>query len=137
MFRINFKYSLLTFLGLVAFVCFAAAPAYSQTSDPQKVFVVNTTSTPVPTVAQGTTKVTGSILVGNTAAAPVVVRDVDAQVATHVGRKASDLVSLSGLFNNSGEIFSLRRGSTSMIARSFGRSFQWRVATLFIAMDLT
>ena len=77
MFRINFKYSLLTFLGLVALVCFAAAPAYSQTSDPQKVFVVNTTSTPVPTVAQGTTKVAGSILVGNTAAAPVVVRDVD------------------------------------------------------------
>jgi len=108
MFRINFKYSLLTFLGLVAFVCFAAAPAYSQTSDPQKVFVVNTTSTPVPTVAQGTTKVAGSILVGNTAAAPVVVRDVDAQVATHVGRKASDLVSLSGLFNNSGEIFFMR-----------------------------
>jgi hypothetical protein len=91
-------------LGLVAFALFASAPAYSQ----EKVLVTNTTSEPVPTVAQGTTKVAGTILVGNTAAAPALVRDVNAASATHLGRKASDMVSLSGLFNANGEIFFMR-----------------------------
>jgi hypothetical protein len=70
--------------------------------------VNNTASDPIPTVAQGVTNVAGTILVGNSAAAPAMVRDVDAAAATHLGRKASDMVSLSGLFNNSGEIFFLR-----------------------------
>ena len=104
MFRINFKNSLTALLGLAAFAIFAPAAAYSQ----DKVFVTNTTSEPVPTVAQGTTKVAGTILVGNTAAAPALVRDVNASSATHLGRKASEMVSLNGLFNNSGEIFFLR-----------------------------
>ena len=103
MLQIKFKNSLIASLGLVAFALFAA-PAYSQ----DKVIVTNTTSEPVPTVAQGTTKVAGTILVGNTAAAPALVRDVNAASATHLGRKASEMVSLSGLFNNNGEIFFLR-----------------------------
>jgi len=103
MFQIKFKNSLITLFGLVVFALFAA-PAYSQ----EKVIVTNSTSEPVPTVAQGTTKVAGTILVGNTAAAPALVRDVNAASATHVGRKASELVSLSGLFNNNGEIFFMR-----------------------------
>src|SRR4030095_13447109 len=100
MLQIKFKNSLITLFGLAAFALFAATPAYSQ----EKVLVTNTTSEPVPTVAQGTTKVAGTILVGNTAAAPALVRDVNAASATHLGRKASDMVSLSGLFNANGEI---------------------------------
>lgn len=104
MFQMKFKNSLIVLLGLVAFALFASAPAYSQ----EKVLVTNTTSEPVPTVAQGTTKVAGTILVGNTAAAPALVRDVNAASATHLGRKASEMVSLSGLFNATGEIFFMR-----------------------------
>ena len=103
MFQIKFKNSLITLFALAAFALFAA-PAYSQ----EKVIVTNSTSEPVPTVAQGTTKVAGTILVGNTAAAPALVRDVNAASATHLGRKASEIVSLSGLFNANGEIFFLR-----------------------------
>ena len=91
MFQMKFKNSLIVLLGLVAFALFTADPAYSQ----EKVLVTKTTSEPVPTVAQGTTKVAGTILVGNTAAAPAVVRDVNAASATHLGRKASEMVSLS------------------------------------------
>lgn len=104
MFQLKFKNSLIATLALVAFALFAPASAYSQ----DKVIVTNTTSEPVPTVAQGTTKVAGTITVGNTASAPALVRDVNAASATHVGRKASELVSLNGLFNNNGEIFFLR-----------------------------
>jgi len=104
MFQIKFKNSLITLFGLAAFALFAAVPAYSQ----DKVIVTNSTSEPVPTVAQGTTKVAGTILVGNTAAAPALVRDVNASSATHLGRKASEMVSLNGLFNASGEIFFMR-----------------------------
>ena len=104
MFQMKFRNSLIVLLGLVAFTLFASAPAYSQ----EKVLVTNTTSEPVPTVAQGTTKVAGTILVGNTAAAPALVRDVNAASATHLGRKASEMVSLSGLFNATGEIFFMR-----------------------------
>ena len=104
MFQIKLKNSLLALLGLAAFALFAPAPAYSQ----EKVFVVNSTSEPVPTVAQGTTKVAGTVQIGNTAAAPVLVRDVNASAATHLGRKASEMVSLSGLFDNSGTVFFLR-----------------------------
>jgi hypothetical protein len=103
MFQTKFKNSLIVLFALAAFALFAA-PAYSQ----EKVIVSNSTSEPVPTVAQGTTKVAGTILVGNTAAAPALVRDVNAASATHLGRKASEIVSLSGLFNNTGEIFFLR-----------------------------
>ena len=103
MFQIKFKNSLITLFVLAVFALFAA-PAYSQ----DKVIVTNSTSEPVPTVAQGTTKVAGTILVGNTAAAPALVRDVNAASATHLGRKASDMVSLSGNFNNAGEIFFMR-----------------------------
>jgi len=103
MFQIKFKNSLIALLGFVAFALFAA-PAYSQ----DKVIVSNSTSEPVPTVAQGTTKVSGTILVGNTAAAPALVRDVNAASATHLGRKASEMVSLSGNFNATGEIFFMR-----------------------------
>ena len=104
MFQIKFKNSLIASLGLVVFALFAHAPAYSQ----EKVLVINSTSEPVPTVAQGTTKVAGTILVGNTAAAPALVRDVNAASATHLGRKASEMVSLSGNFNATGEIFFMR-----------------------------
>lgn len=104
MFQIKFKNSLITLFGLAAFALFAAAPAYSQ----DKVIVTNSTSEPVPTVAQGTTKVAGTILVGNTAAAPALVRDVNIASATHLGRKASEIVNLSGLFNATGEIFFMR-----------------------------
>ena len=104
MFRTKFKNLLIALLGLAAFAIFAPAPAYSQ----EKVIVTNTTSEPVPTVAQGTTKVAGTVSIGNTAANPALVRDVNAQSLTHVGRKASEIVSLSGLFNNSGEIFFMR-----------------------------
>ena len=103
MFQIKFKNSLITLFALAAFALFAA-PAYSQ----DKVIVSNSTSEPVPTVAQGTTKVSGTILVGNTAAAPALVRDVNAASATHLGRKASEMVSLSGNFNATGEIFFMR-----------------------------
>ncbi len=104
MFQIKFKNSLIMLFALAAFALFAAAPAYSQ----DKVIVTNSTSEPVPTVAQGTTKVAGTILVGNTAAAPALVRDVNAASATHLGRKASEIVNLSGLFNANGEIFFMR-----------------------------
>ena len=104
MFKIEFKNSLITLFAIAAFALFAAVPAYSQ----EKVIVTNTTSEPVPTVAQGTTKVAGTILVGNTAAAPALVRDVNAASATHLGRKASEMVSLSGNFTTTGEIFFLR-----------------------------
>jgi len=103
MFQMKFKNSLITLFALAAFALFAA-PAYSQ----EKVIVSNSTSEPVPTVAQGTTKVSGTILVGNTAAAPALVRDVNAASATHLGRKASEMVSLSGNFNATGEIFFMR-----------------------------
>ena len=52
MFQIKFKNSLITLFGLAAFALFAAAPVYSQ----EKVIVTNSTSEPVPTVAQGTTE---------------------------------------------------------------------------------
>jgi len=104
MFQIKFKNSLRTLLCLATFAIFASVPAYSQ----EKVLVINTTAEPVPTVAQGTTKVAGTVLLGNTAAAPALVRDVNAASATHLGRKASEIVSLSGLFNASGEIFFMR-----------------------------
>jgi len=104
MFQIKFKNSLITLFALAAFALFAAPRAYSQ----DKVIVTNSTSEPVPTVAQGTTKVAGTILVGNTAAAPALVRDVNAASATHLGRKASEIVNLSGLFNANGEIFFMR-----------------------------
>ena len=104
MFQFKFKNFLIALLGLAAFAVFAPSPAYSQ----DKVIVTNTTSEPVPTVAQGTTKVAGTVLIGNTAAAPALVRDVNASSATHLGRKASEMVSLSGLFNTSGEVFLLR-----------------------------
>ncbi len=104
MFQIKFKNSLITLLSLVAFALFVHAPAYSQ----EKVLVTNTTSEPVPTIAQGTTKVAGTVTIGNTAAAPALVRDVNAASATHLGRKASEMVSLSGLFNATGEIFFMR-----------------------------
>src|SRR4026208_1878286 len=103
MFQMKFKNSLIMLFALAAFALFAA-PAYSQ----EKVIVSNSTSEPVPTVAQGTTKVAGTILVGNTAAAPALVRDVNAASATHLGRKASEIVSLSGNFTATGEIFFMR-----------------------------
>jgi hypothetical protein len=103
MFQITFKNSLITLFALAAFAFFAT-PAYSQ----DKVIVTNSSSEPVPTVAQGTTKVAGTILVGNTAASPALVRDVNAASATHLGRKASEIVNLSGLLNSNGEIFFMR-----------------------------
>src|SRR5215203_7467081 len=104
MFQMKFKNSLITLFALAAIALFTAAPAYSQ----DKVIVSNSTSEPVPTIAQGTTKVNGTILVGNTAAAPALVRDVNAASATHLGRKASEIVSLSGFFDATGQIIFLR-----------------------------
>jgi hypothetical protein len=40
--------------------------------------------------------------------AQTLVRDVDAAAATHVGRKASEIVSLSGLFDSTGQVFFMR-----------------------------
>lgn len=122
MFQIKFNNSLITLFGLAAFALFAAVPAYSQ----DKVIVTNSTSEPVPTVAQGTTKVAGTILVGNTAAAPALVRDVNAASAMHLGRKASEMVSLSGLFNANGEIFFMRTlpdGTSTTFAVPAGKVF--------------
>ena len=104
MFQIKLKQLLIAFFGFVAIALFAPAPAYSQ----EKVLVTNSTSEPVPTVAQGTTKVAGTVQISNTAASPALVRDVNASSATHLGRKASDMVSLSGLFDNSGQVFFMR-----------------------------
>ena len=104
MFQIKLQNLLVALLGLAAFALFAPTPAFSQ----EKVIVTNTASEPVPTVVQGTTKVTGTVVIGNSAAAPALVRDVNASSATHLGRKASEMVSLSGLFNTSGEVFFLR-----------------------------
>ena len=104
MFLVKFRNLLIATLPFVAFALFAPAPAYGQ----EKVIVTNSTSEPVPTVVQGTTKVAGTVLIGNTAAGPVLVRDVNASSLTHLGRKPSEMVSLSGLFNTSGEIFFLR-----------------------------
>jgi len=106
MFQLKFKNLLIALFSFAAFALFAPAPAYSQFDG--KVLVTNTISEPVPTVAQGTTKVAGTVVIGNSAAAPALVRDVNASSATHLGRKASEMVSLSGLFNNSGEIFFMR-----------------------------
>lgn len=100
MFEIKLQHMLVALLSLGAFALVAPSPAYSQ----EKVIVTNSTSEPVPTVVQGTTRVTGTVVIGNSAAAPALVRDVNASSATHLGRKASEMVSLSGLFNNSGEI---------------------------------
>ena len=115
MFQIRFKNSLITLLGFAAFALFTTAPAYGQ----EKVIVTNSTSEPVPTVAQGTTKVAGTILVGNTAAAPALVRDVNAASATHLGRKASEIVMLSGLFNATGEIFFMRTTPDGNVSPQF------------------
>ena len=117
MFQIKFKNSLRTLLGLVAFALLTSVSAYSQ----EKVLVVNTTSEPMPTVAQGTTKVAGTVLLGNTAAAPALVRDVSASSATHLGRKASEMVSLSGLFSANGEIFFMIHDSGRQGAHHNGR----------------
>ena len=100
----KFKNSLIAFLVLAALALLAPATAHGQ----EKVFVANSTSDPVPTVAQGTTTVAGSVRINNTASAPALVRDVDRAASTHVGRKASEIVNLSGLFDASGEIFFLR-----------------------------
>lgn len=40
--------------------------------------------------------------------AQTLVRDVDAATTTHVGRKASEIVSLSGLIDSTGEVFFIR-----------------------------
>jgi hypothetical protein len=48
------------------------------------------------------------VLVVNSEEKPALVRDVDANAATHLRKKASEIVSLSGLFNSSGEVFFLR-----------------------------
>ena len=40
--------------------------------------------------------------------AQTLVRDVDAAAATHVGRKTSEIVSLSGLFDSTGQVFFMR-----------------------------
>jgi hypothetical protein len=122
MFQIKFKSSLIALLALGAFALLAPAPSYGQ----DKVLVTNTTSEPVPTVAQGTTKVGGTILVGNTATAPALVRDVNAASATHLGRKASEIVSLSGLFDATGKIFFMRSlpdGTTSTFTIPAGKVF--------------
>lgn len=122
MFQTKFKKQLNTLLSLAAFVLVASASAYSQ----EKVIVTNSTSEPVPTIAQGTTKVAGTVTIGNTAAAPALVRDVNAASATHLGRKVSDLVSLSGLFNATGEIFFMRTlpdGTTTTFTVPAGKVF--------------
>ena len=66
MFQIKLQNLLVALLGLAAFALFAPTPAYSQ----EKVIVTNTASEPVPTVVQGTTKITGTVVIGNSAAAP-------------------------------------------------------------------
>ena len=80
MFKVQFKLVLvLLVLGAMALIAPSSANAQSQ-----EVVVTNSEKEPVP------------------------VLDVDAYAATHLRRKASDWVSLSGLFNMSGEIFFLR-----------------------------
>ncbi|HTD54454.1 MAG TPA: hypothetical protein VK670_03675, partial [Silvibacterium sp.] len=56
--------------GLIAALTFASVPAVAQQNSPtllpQKVLVVNGTGQPVPTAPQGTTKVDGTVNIGNT-----------------------------------------------------------------------
>ena len=96
MFVYRFKHSLIALVGLAALALSAPAPARAQLLGPQKVVVTNTASNPVPTVAQGTTTVAGTVQaqqagawsvgldpsqntvrVGNTEADPVPVANVN------------------------------------------------------------
>jgi hypothetical protein len=128
-----FKNSLIASLALLALALLAPAPAHGQ----EKVFVANPTSEPVPTVAQGTTTVAGSVRINNTASAPALVRDVDRAASTHVGRKASEIVNLGGLFDGSGEIFFLRSlpdGTATAFSIPAGKVFvvtdiNWQMAS--------
>ena len=106
MFKVQFTKLVLAVLVLGAVALIAPSPARAQ--DSEKVVVMNTKENPVPTTAVGTTTVNGTVTVGNSAAAPVQTRNVDAASATHLGRKASEFVSLSGLFDMSGNVFFLR-----------------------------
>ena len=123
----KFKNSLIAFLGLAALALLAPAPAHGQ----EKVFVANSTSDPVPTVAQGTTTVAGSVRVNNTASAPALVRDVDRAATTHVGRKASEIVNLSGLFDMSNKIFFLRT-----LPNGDATSFSIPAGKVFVVTDV-
>ncbi len=126
MFKVQFTKLVLVLLGLGAVALIAPSSARAQVSE--KVVVMNTKENPVPTVAlgttqvagsvqiQGTTTVNGTVTVGNTAAAPALVRNVDASAATHLGRKASEFVSLSGLLDASSNIFFLRTLSNGTAA---------------------
>lgn len=103
-----FKNALITFLGLAALALLAPAPARGQ----EKVFVTNT------------------------ADEPALVRDVDAAALTHVGRRASDIVNLSGFPLASGEIIflrSLRNGNATSFTIPAGKVFvvtdvNWQVS---------
>ena len=123
----KFKNALLAFIGLAALALSAPAPAHAQ----DKVFVTNTASDPVPTVAQGTTTVAGSVRINNTASAPALVRDVDRAASTHVGRKASEIVNLSGLFDASGKIFFLRT-----LPNGDATSFSIPAGKVFVVTDI-
>ena len=128
-----FKNSLIASLALLALALLAPAPAHGQ----EKVFVANPPSEPVPTVAQGTTTVAGSVRINNTASAPALVRDVDRAALTHVGRKASEIVNLGGLFDGAGEIFFLRslpNGTATPFSIPAGKVFvvtdvNWQMAS--------
>ena len=123
----KFKNALLAIIGLAALALSAPAPAHGQ----EKVFVINSASDPVPTVAQGTTTVAGSVRIHNTASAPSLVRDVDRAASTHVGRKASEIINISGLFDASGKIFFLRT-----LANGDATSFSIPAGKVFIVTDV-
>ena len=133
MFKVQFTKLVLALLVLGAVALIAPSPARAQ--DSEKVVVMNTKENPVPTVAVGTTTVNGTVTVGNSAAAPVLTRNVDAPAATHLGRKASEFVSLSGLFDMSGNVFFLRslpNGDATSFTVPAGKVFvitdiQWQI----------
>ena len=121
MFKVQFRKLVLVLLGLGVVGLIAPSTARAQLVTTQKVVVTNTSANPVPTVAQGTT----------------LVRDVDAAAATHLGIKASDFVSLSGLFDASGNIFFLRtlpNGTSATFSVPAGKvlvitDIQWQIAS--------
>jgi hypothetical protein len=62
---LNSRTLVLVLIPSLALVCAPLAAAQTSTTTVQSVKVVNTTSSPVPTVAQGTTKISGNVNITN------------------------------------------------------------------------
>jgi hypothetical protein len=62
---LNHRALILAFISSLALACAPQAAAQTSPTTAQPVKVVNTTKNPVPTVAQGTTKISGNVHVTN------------------------------------------------------------------------